>query len=189
MRVFAQVAASIYFVPLWICYPHPYFQQLHSHLCKLTSRAIYFDLILLSIVAKSCTCYFFRRIQMVYIYVNVFLRACVFQMTLTLVMVLQIIRVLKYKISFSSEFWSLVGYYGPPPDRAPTNAVNVQPPVANSVPSAPSGNLSELFVFMNFLNTRIASYVDSNSLVFVTVHGVPMVPSRPDMSAVNWRPK
>ncbi|KAL8520645.1 hypothetical protein ACS0TY_011255 [Phlomoides rotata] len=54
--------------------------------------------------------------------------------------------------------WMNGGYYGPPPERAPANAVNFKPPLANSLPGAPS------------------------------VRGVPMMPSRPDISAVNRRP-
>ncbi|KAL8519843.1 hypothetical protein ACS0TY_010689 [Phlomoides rotata] len=56
------------------------------------------------------------------------------------------------------------GYFGPPLERPPANNVNFQPPAPNTMPPASQipGGLS--------------------------VHGVPMMPGRPDMSAVNWRP-
>ncbi|XP_042007891.1 ENHANCER OF AG-4 protein 2-like isoform X2 [Salvia splendens] len=52
------------------------------------------------------------------------------------------------------------GYYGPPSERAPESAVNFRPGGTNGLPPAPP----------------------------ILVHGVPMMPCRPDMSAVNWRP-
>ncbi|KAK6146567.1 hypothetical protein DH2020_020436 [Rehmannia glutinosa] len=65
--------------------------------------------------------------------------------------------------SCSGPSYSHEDYYGPPPERPPTSVVNYHPSAANSLPAAPiSGDLA--------------------------VHGVQMMPSRPDMSAVNWRP-
>ncbi|KAL6579376.1 RPR [Orobanche minor] len=51
------------------------------------------------------------------------------------------------------------GYFGPSLERPPTNVVSFRPSAASSIPTAP-----------------------------ITVHGVQMMPSRPDMSAINWRP-
>ncbi|KAL1556455.1 RPR, variant 2 [Salvia divinorum] len=62
---------------------------------------------------------------------------------------------------FSGQPYSHEGYFGPPSERAPASAINFRPGGTNSLPPpAPP-----------FL-----------------VHGVPMMPCRPDMSAVNWRP-
>ncbi|XP_047981498.1 ENHANCER OF AG-4 protein 2-like isoform X3 [Salvia hispanica] len=52
------------------------------------------------------------------------------------------------------------GYFGPPSERAPASAINFRPGGTNSLPPAPP----------------------------ILVHGVPMMPCRPDMLAVNWRP-
>ncbi|XP_042024873.1 ENHANCER OF AG-4 protein 2-like isoform X2 [Salvia splendens] len=61
---------------------------------------------------------------------------------------------------FSGQPYSQEGYFGPPSERAPASAINFRPAAANSLPPAPP----------------------------IPVHGVPMMPCRPDMSAVNWRP-
>ncbi|XP_075484032.1 ENHANCER OF AG-4 protein 2-like isoform X2 [Primulina tabacum] len=52
------------------------------------------------------------------------------------------------------------GYFEPPQERPHINAVNFQPPAPNSVAAA----------------------------MQISVHGPPVIPGRPDMSAVNWRP-
>ncbi|KAL0286868.1 UNVERIFIED_CONTAM: ENHANCER OF AG-4 protein 2 [Sesamum angustifolium] len=56
------------------------------------------------------------------------------------------------------------GYFGPPRERPPASVVNFQPSAPNNLPSAAQipGDLS--------------------------VHGVPMISCRPDMSSGNWRP-
>ncbi|KAG6396853.1 hypothetical protein SASPL_143010 [Salvia splendens] len=71
---------------------------------------------------------------------------------------------------FSGQPYSQEGYFGPPSERAPASAINFRPAAANSLPPAPPipGDLT--------------------SAVVLLVHGVPMMPCRPDMSAVNWRP-
>ncbi|KAI3453268.1 hypothetical protein Pfo_009931 [Paulownia fortunei] len=61
--------------------------------------------------------------------------------------------------SCSGPPYSHEGYFGPPPERPPASVVNFQPSAANSLPAAP-----------------------------ISGHGVPMMPCRPEMSAVNWRP-
>ncbi|GFP92565.1 enhancer of ag-4 protein 2 [Phtheirospermum japonicum] len=60
----------------------------------------------------------------------------------------------------SRRGWMTGGYYGPPIERPPTNVVSFQPSAASSLPAAAP----------------------------ISVHGVQMMPSRPDVSAVNWRP-
>ncbi|KAL6543942.1 RPR [Orobanche gracilis] len=50
------------------------------------------------------------------------------------------------------------GYFGPSLERSPTNVVSFRPSAASSIPNAP-----------------------------ITVHGVQMMPSRPNVSAINWR--
>ncbi|KAL9166859.1 hypothetical protein ABFS82_05G058700 [Erythranthe guttata] len=55
--------------------------------------------------------------------------------------------------------YSHEGYFAPPLERPPTNGINFQPPAANNLPTAP-----------------------------VSVHGIQMMPGRPDMPAINWRP-
>lgn len=52
------------------------------------------------------------------------------------------------------------GYFEPPQERPPINAVNFTPPGPNSVAAATQ----------------------------ISVHGAPVIPGRMDMSAVNWRP-
>ncbi|KAL1568762.1 RPR [Salvia divinorum] len=61
---------------------------------------------------------------------------------------------------FSGQPYSQEGYFGLPSERAPASAINFRSAAANSLPPAPP----------------------------IPVHGVPMMPCRPDMSAVNWRP-
>ncbi|KAH6792604.1 hypothetical protein C2S52_003081 [Perilla frutescens var. hirtella] len=60
----------------------------------------------------------------------------------------------------SLQPYSHEGYFGPPSERAPSSAINFRPSAANSLPPAAP----------------------------ISVHGVPMMPCRPDMTAVNWRP-
>ncbi|KAL3651048.1 RPR [Castilleja foliolosa] len=60
----------------------------------------------------------------------------------------------------SRRGWMSGGYYGPPIERPPTSVVSFQPSAANSLPAAAPNS----------------------------VHGVQMMPNRPDVSAVNWRP-
>ncbi|KAI3467875.1 hypothetical protein Pfo_024538 [Paulownia fortunei] len=62
--------------------------------------------------------------------------------------------------SCSGPPYSQEGYFGPPAERPPATAFNFQPSAPNTLPSASQ----------------------------IPVHGVPMMPCRPDMSAVNWRP-
>ncbi|KAK4413656.1 ENHANCER OF AG-4 protein 2 [Sesamum alatum] len=62
--------------------------------------------------------------------------------------------------SCSGPPYSHEGYFGPHPERPPSSVVNFQPSAPNSLPSAAQ----------------------------IQVHGVPMIPCRPDMSSGNWRP-
>ncbi|KAK4403166.1 ENHANCER OF AG-4 protein 2, partial [Sesamum angolense] len=66
--------------------------------------------------------------------------------------------------SCSGPPYSNEGYFGPPRERPPASVVNFQPSAPNNLPSAAQipGDLS--------------------------VHGVPMISCRPDMSSGNWRP-
>ncbi|XP_020547521.1 ENHANCER OF AG-4 protein 2 isoform X2 [Sesamum indicum] len=62
--------------------------------------------------------------------------------------------------SCSGPPYSHEGYFGPPPERPPAGIISFPPSSTNSQPAATP----------------------------IPVHGVPMMPCRPDMSAVNWRP-